>query len=140
MRRYNLHFEGSLLDEYRSNLPTYSGIYLVYRGTLSTDRKSLICAEIIYIGQAEDIRRRLSAHNKRTEFFEKLQKGEVLFYSYAKVEQDNLDRVENALIYKCQPTLNETGRDSFPYPSTVIDSDGQCALLQRHIVLDDTRE
>jgi len=139
MKQYNLHFEGSLLDDDRSNLPTYSGIYLVYRGTLSPDRKSLRCAQIIYIGQAEDIRRRLSAHNRRTDFLNTLQEGEVLFYSYVKVEQENLDRVENALIYKYKPTLNDNKKDSFPYPSTIIDSDGQCALLPKHIVLEDTR-
>lgn len=139
MRQYKLYFEGSILDDDRSNLPTYSGIYLVYRGLLTPDKKSLICSDIIYIGQAEDIRRRLSVHNKRTDFLNSLKEGEVLFYSYAKVEQENLDRIENALIYKFKPTLNDNGKDHFPYPSTIIDSDGQCALLPKHIVLEDTR-
>ena len=99
MRTFNLHFEGSILDDKRSSLPTYSGVYLVYCGTLSDDRNFLRCREIIYIGQAEDIRRRHSDHERRKDFLAQLQPGEVLFYSYAKVETALLDRIENALLY-----------------------------------------
>lgn len=136
MKTFNLTFEGSLLDEDRKNLPTYSGVYLVYRGQLTPDGNSLRCSEIIYIGQAEDIRRRHSAHERRTDFLNSLPDNEVLFYSYAKAELGDLDRIENALIFHTQPSLNEIGKDSFLYPSTEIKSDGQCALLDKDIIVD----
>lgn len=138
MRTFNLHFEGSILDDKRSSLPTYSGVYLVYCGTLSDDRNFLRCREIIYIGQAEDIRRRHSDHERRKDFLAQLQPGEVLFYSYAKVETALLDRIENALIYHQQPPLNTSGKESYLYPDTEIDSDGQCALLDRQIIVETT--
>lgn len=139
MKTYYLHFEGSILDEYRSNLPTYAGIYLVYRGVLSSDRNMVICNEIIYIGKSDDIRRRLSSHNKRTEFIQKLETGEILFYSYAKAELADLDRIENALIYHTKPSLNDQSKDAFLYPSTEILSDGQCARLDRHIIIENSQ-
>ncbi len=136
MKTFNLHFEGSILDGDRSNLPTYSGIYLVYRGVLFPDGSKVNCHEILYIGKTNDIRRRLSIHDKRKEFLSNLLPGEVLFYSYAKADIEDLDRIENALIYSRKPILNEQGKDAFLYPSTEVCSDGQCALLERNIRID----
>ncbi len=135
MKTFNLHFDGSILDENRMNLPTYSGIYLVYRGVLSADRTRLNCHDIVYIGKSLNIRNRIVSHNKRNEFLQELQSGEVLFYSYAKVGYDDLDRIESALIYYKKPKLNEQEKYTFLYPSTTIISDGECALLDRNITI-----
>lgn len=140
MKKFNLHFEGSILDEMRSSLPTYSGVYLVYCGTLSEDHKCLRCRAIIYIGQAMDIRLRHSDHDRRKDFLAQLRPGEVLFYSYAKVDMSLLDRIESALIYHHKPLLNEKGKESYLYPDTEIDSDGQCALLDKQIIVKTTME
>lgn len=131
MKTFNLHFEGSILDKYRYTLPTYSGVYLVYRGTLSSDGKSLHCNEIMYIGQSDNIRQRLFSHNKRAEFLQRLEEGEALFYSWAKVGLNDLDRVESTLIFHRKPPLNDQGKDVFLYPSTTIHSSGACARLDR---------
>ncbi len=136
MKHFNITFDGSILDEDRSNLPAYPGIYLVYVGSISQDQKHVNCRDIIYIGKAEDIRRRHLAHERRSDFLAELREGEVLFYSYAKVEKEDLDRVENALIYSQKPKLNVEGKESFPYPATEIVSEGQCALLHKDIVLE----
>lgn len=139
MRTFNLHFEGSILDENRSSLPTYSGIYIVYRGVLFPNVKMVRCDQILYIGQSNDIRRRLSVHDKRTEFLKYVKEGEVLFYSYAKADRDDLDRIENALIYNHKPPLNDHGKDSFLYPSTEVVSDGECACLDKDIIITATQ-
>lgn len=135
MKTFNLHFDGSILDENRMNLPTYSGIYLVYRGVLSADSTRLNCHDIVYIGQSDNIRRRIITHDKRTEFLQTLLAGEVLFYSYAKCDEESLNRIENALIFRMQPKLNEQGKESFLYPSTTVISDGQCALLNKIVII-----
>ncbi len=140
MRTFNLHFEGSIIDENRSSLPTYSGVYLVYRGVLFSNGTMLRCNEILYIGQSEDIRRRLSLHDKRTEFIQNLEDGEILFYSYAKADRDDLDRIENALIFSYKPRLNNQEKNTFLYPSTEVVSDGQCALLDRDIIINNTQQ
>ena len=136
MKEFRLHFDGSILDENRELLPSYSGVYLVYRGILNSDRKSLHCSEILYIGQAVDIRRRHQNHENRSLFLSKLNPNEVLFYSYAPVESEDLNRVEAALIYKQNPILNTNNKATFPYPATHIISDGQCALLNRDFTVE----
>ena len=136
MKTYRLNFEGSILDNQRLNLPTYSGIYLVYRGYLAENRTKVHCNEIIYIGQAIDIKKRLLDHEKRSLFLHHLQENEVLFYSYAKVAEEDLDRVENALVFKNQPELNDKLKDAFLYPQTQIISTGQCALVPPDFTVD----
>ena len=79
MKTYKLTFDGSWSDSIRDELPEYSGVYLVYRGTL--DRGHFLCSEIIYIGQAENIRERHKNHEKRDLFLAKRRANEVIFYS-----------------------------------------------------------
>lgn len=134
MKTYNLHFDGSWSDGIRDELPEYSGIYLVYRGTL--DRGQFLCREIIYIGQAENIRERHKNHEKRDQFLAKRRMNEVIFYSCAQVAIPELNRVENALVYETRPVLNDKLTESFPYPETIIESEGQCALLNKRFTLE----
>ena len=132
---YNLHFGGSISDSQRNLLPTYSGIYLVYRGGYNKEKKTFTCKEIIYIGQADDINDRHKNHEKRDEFLATCGPGEMVFYSYVKVDKNDLDRVENALVFKMQPILNDKLKQIFPYDETTIVSDGACALLNKNFTL-----
>lgn len=134
MKIYNLHFDGSWSDSIREELPEYSGVYLVYRGNF--DRGSFFCREILYIGQAENIRARHTTHEKRDQFLAELRPSEVIFYSCAPVAKADLDRVENALIYAMRPKLNEKLTETFPYDTTTIVSDGQCSLLSRQFTVE----
>lgn len=129
MKTFNLLFDGSWSDSIRDELPEYSGIYLVYRGNL--DRGSFLCREIIYIGQAENIRARHTKHEKRDAFLAELRPSEVLFYSCAPVAKTDLDRVENALVFEMHPKLNDKLTESFPYETTKVVSEGQCSLLNK---------
>ena len=134
MKTYKLTFDGSWSDSIRDELPEYSGVYLVYRGTL--DRGHFLCSEIIYIGQAENIRERHKNHEKRDLFLAKRRANEVIFYSCAPVATSDLNRVENALVYEMRPILNDKLTESFPYPETIIESDGQCSLLNKRFTLE----
>lgn len=136
MRTFNLNFEGSYLDDKRYYMPEYAGVYLVYRGTLTDDGKALICKELIYIGQATNIRSRLENHDRREDFLQRADNDEEIFYSCAKCNTNDLDRIENALIYHVQPPLNRNGVFSFPYPDTRIISSGQCALLDKDFTIE----
>lgn len=132
---YNLHFDGSISDSNKDQLPTYSGIYLVYRGVDNVQNNKYTCKEIIYIGQADDIKERHKNHEKHDEFLKTCKKGEIVFYSYVHVAKLDLDRVENALIFKMQPCLNDKMTQTFPYDETIVVSDGQCALLSKNFTL-----
>ena len=134
MKTFNLHFDGSWSDSIREELPKYSGVYLVYRGNL--DHGSFLCREILYIGQAENIRSRHTKHEKRGLFTAELRPGEVLFYSCAPVAKDDLDRVENALVFEMHPKLNDKLTEIFPYETTTVASDGQCSLLKKQFTVE----
>ena len=133
MKIYNLQFDGSWSDNMRDQLPEYSGVYLVYRGVLNRD--GFICREILYIGQAENIRARLINHDKHDQFLAECRLDEGVFYSCAQVAKADLNRVENALIYEMKPRLNETMKESFPYEKTVVSSSGQCSLLNTNFAI-----
>lgn len=134
--RYNIHFNGSISDNDQAYLPEYGGVYLVYRGIWSEKDKLFFCHEIIYIGKAENIKQRLLSHERRNDFLAACRPGEVIFYSYAEVSPLCFNQVEAALIYHTQPSLNDTGKDSFPYGPTHVVSDGACALLDLDIVVE----
>ena len=134
MPTYLLHFEGSLSDNDRSFLPMYGGVYLVYRGVWSEKDKLFFCHEIIYIGKADCIKQRLLSHERRTDFLSACHPGEIIFYSFAKAYDIDVNRIEAALIYHTKPRLNESGKDTFLYNPTHIVSDGACALLDVDII------
>ena len=124
-----LHFEGSIADSFRQRLPQYSGIYLVYRGRFDSKENLFYCREIIYIGQASNIRGRINNHDRRNDFLAARGKDEVIFYSYAPLETSVLDIVEGALIFVMKPRLNNNGKDTYAYQPVHVMSDGACALL-----------
>lgn len=109
MKDYILNFEGYWRDCNKGGLPTYKGVYLVYRCNYNVQNDTVNLIEIIYIGQAENIHDRHIRHEKEQIFKSQLQEGEELCFSCAKVEQD-LDLVENALIFAQKPSLNEKER------------------------------
>ena len=127
---YNLHFEGSVSDAMHTCLPQYSGVYLVYRGRFDAKDNLFYCMEILYIGQAENIRNRIMNHERRQDFLQECRRGETIFYSYAQCQNSILNMVENAYIYVMKPRLNTIGVDSYKYITPIqIISDGACALL-----------
>lgn len=126
---YKLHFDGSIADSFRQQLPRYSGIYLVYRGRFNAKDNLFYCGEILYIGQAINIRERIVNHERRLDFSATLGKNEVIFYSYAPLDISALDIVEGALIYIMKPRLNHIGKDSYIHHPIRVMSDGACALL-----------
>lgn len=130
MNEYNLNFQGYWRDCNKGGLPSYTGIYIVYRSKYipSTDRVALY--EIIYIGQAENIHDRHLKHEKYEDFIIRLKKGEELCYSCAPVDTPDLNLVENALIFAQQPILNEQGKEHFNFQPSHIKIDGQCACMK----------
>ena len=122
MKKIELNFEGYKTS--REFLPDYHGIYFVYRvsnihdnpqgGLLGT------IEELMYIGKADKqtIKQRHANHEKQQEFDAALLEGEVLWYLTAEVAPEDIDRVENGLIFKRQPRLNDVLTESFKHPDT----------------------
>lgn len=131
-KTYDLEFKGYWQDKNKSGLPHIPGIYCVYKGTLQAD-DTVILDKIVYIGEAEDINER---HNKKEhehykDFVRVCGGAEHVWYNAAEVQggEHERKRVENALIFKIQPEINDKGKDSFNYPQTTINSKGDHFLI-----------
>lgn len=126
MNNFNLNFEGYWRDCNKGGLPTYSGIYFVYRCRYNEQNDTVTLIDIIYIGQAENIHDRHINHEKEELFKNQLLPGEEICISCAPVES-NLDVVENALIFAQKPILNEKGKDRFLYGEVHLSLNGACS-------------
>ncbi len=129
MKQYNINFKGYRRDCNKSTLPHNSGIYMVYRCLYNEQSNTVQLNEIIYIGQAQDLNQRLNNHEKYSEFKAKCGPDEELCYAYADVSLDDLDIIENALIFAQKPPLNSELVDSFNYENASFLVEGRCALL-----------
>lgn len=129
MKDYNLSFEGYWRDCNKGGLPSYAGIYLVYRCLYSVETNSVSLIDIIYIGKADNIHDRHLNHEKYEDFKTQLDEGEELCYSCAPVNSD-LDLVENALVYSQKPILNEQGKFNYNFTEAHIEVNGACACLK----------
>lgn len=129
MKIYNILFRGYRRDSNKAGLPTYSGIYMVYRCTFNQEKQTVSLKELLYIGQAQNIQDRISHHNMHQEFIDATNDGEQICYSYAEVNEQDLDIVENALIFAQKPRLNDELKDNYNHKPAQFNIEGQCALL-----------
>lgn len=129
MNFFNLLFQGYCSHFNCAALPTFGGIYLVYRG-YPTSPGEVKINELLYVGQAENINARIKNHEKLPEFMSCLKVGEQIYYSCAKVDSSNLDRVENALICTQHPPVNELLQDYFNYDATTVNVSGDAKFIR----------
>lgn len=130
MKKYNVNFRGYWLDENRESVPKTSGIYLVYRCNFNAIINKVSLIEIIYIGQAIDLHERIKNHDKRNLFLSVCKNQEKICYSIAEIEPQDLNTIENALIFAQQPELNEQYKDNFNYEESAFNLDGACTLMK----------
>lgn len=130
MKRYIIYFKGYRRDCNKATLPHYSGIYIVYRCLYKTTTGKVILKGIVYIGQAEDLNERLNNHEKYSEFMNACKTNEEICYAYANVSLDDLDIIENALIYSQKPPLNTDLINSYNHESASFMIEGCCSLLK----------
>ena len=130
METIQLNFEGYWREMNKNGTPQYCGIYVVYRCVYNDVLDTVSLKEILYIGKSDDIHNRLTTHDKIELFKNKVQSGEELCYSCAKVNISILDAVENALIYAQKPVLNKQGKEIYEYQPLHIVIDGACSLMK----------
>lgn len=129
MKDYILNFDGYWRECNKNGLPTYPGIYLVYRSRYNPQNDTVSLVEIIYIGKTDNIHDRLIKHEKYDLFVSQLRENEELCYSCAEVVED-IDLVENALIFAQKPVLNDQGKDSYNYSRAHFILDGSCTRMK----------
>ena len=135
--RFDLIFNGYYSSE--EHLPKTSGIYCVYSGILNAKTDRVKLCELLYIGKAVNIYDRHQDHENKAEWLSKLKREETLWYTYAEVVPQVLDRCEAALIYLNGPQCNRKGLDSFNYYDTYISVSGAVALLKNNQVVEQTK-
>ena len=131
MKLYNILFNGYIRDENKEYLPSFGGIYMVYRCVLNRETKRISLKELIYIGRAVNINNRISNHERRDDFLSSLSEGEELCYSYSSVAPIDIDIIENALIYMQKPRLNDELKNEFNYSEAEFHIEGRCGLLEK---------
>lgn len=100
------------------NLPSCTGVYVVYAGRYNRVTKKVSRARVIYIGRADNIRERhfdgnRFCHEHLEDFHNECKNGESVWYGYAPVDGRSLKKVENAMIAMQQPPVNTDGKESY---------------------------
>lgn len=125
-----LAFDGYWREPNIGGLPALSGIYCVYACVLSAKDKTVSLKKLLYIGESEDIRKRVKGHEKWPDWRRKLTLGQELCFSGAPISPEGVRlRAEAAMIYKHKPPVNVEYVNSFPFDATTIHASGKNALL-----------
>lgn len=89
----------------------------------------------MYIGQSENIRERISNHEKEAEWKRYLYSSEELIFSCTKLSISELDRFEAAMIYEHKPPTNTEYVYNFPFPTTEVTTYGCNACLYDNFIV-----
>lgn len=127
MRVFDINFMGLLDDSEKEKFTREQGIYCVYVGTVSNNK--VTPKKLIYIGETGDFRERHydKEHEHYQDFLDECGFDEDIFYNYAVTTgftTEDRVRVQDALIYELQPSINTLSTESFNHPKTVVNIKG----------------
>jgi excinuclease UvrABC nuclease subunit len=138
-KSYALEFDGYWLEAGLGNLPAKSGIYGVYLCTYDKVQNTVSLRELIYVGEAANVRDRVGGHEKSVAWRAKLKSGELLCFNTALVAgESDRQRAEAAVIFKHKPCCNTTYVDAFPFDTTTVSISGKNALMQSSFMVQRT--
>jgi excinuclease UvrABC nuclease subunit len=127
---YNLEFGGYWLARNINGMPAKSGIYWVYACTYNPRHDTVSLERLLYIGESENVRSRVSNHESWNDWRRKLKPGEELCFNAALITPDPArERAEAAMIFKHKPPCNSEYVNSFPFDKTTVRTSGKNALL-----------
>lgn len=120
-----------------NDLTWSSGVYFVYRCTHNAASNNVTLLELIYIGEAGNIRDRVSNHECYDRWKDKLHYGEKLCWSQCE-ELSDRKTLEAALIFRHKPVLNKEYIDRFSFQSASVTLSGTIDLLDSRFTLNST--
>lgn len=129
IKTHNVTFKGYRLENDADGIPEFSGIYLAYRCIYNKETDKVSLVELVYIGQAENLKMRIAVHKSSGDLNKSCLEGETICYSYASVSLNDLDIVENALIFAQKPRLNTKLKENFVHDPAAFVIEGACRLL-----------
>ena len=137
--RIDLDFNGYWRQGNRAGIPATSGVYAVYSCRYNQDDNTVTLKQLIYFGEAENARDRISGHEKWPEWREEARDDEICF-SFAQASEKDRERAEAALIHYHRPVCNQEYKDRFPFKTTTVQSTGKCALVTTPITVRHTHQ
>ena len=135
-KSYTLDFDGYWRTPNISWLPAKSGIYCVYACTYNQQEKIVSIKKLLYIGEAENVNKRVSEHERWQDWEGELRRGEELCFNAALISpESDRQRAEAAMIHHHKPPCNVEYVDSFPFEQTTISTSGKNAELDGHFTV-----
>jgi len=134
-KTFNVSFEGYWREKNISGIPAKSGVYCVYECTYDSKSATVTIRQLIYIGEASDVRERVKNHEKKPKWKRYVSSGNELCYNFGHVESAYRDRVEAAFIFKHKPPENTEYVDKFPFDTTTIKASGRTAKLNTNFTV-----
>ncbi|QFU22385.1 GIY-YIG nuclease family protein [Shewanella eurypsychrophilus] len=132
---YSLEFEGYWREPKKGSVPAASGIYNVYTCLFNESKKTVTLKKHLYTGESQNVRERLSDHEKQPEWEKHLKTGEVLCFSVAKVSSTYRVRCEAAIINQHKPPVNTEYVNNFPFDETTMNLSGKIKFLQENFTV-----
>ena len=127
---YTLDFSGYWREQYIGNLPAKSGIYCVYACTNNKNANTITIRKLLYIGESENIKARISGHERWNDWRRELRAGEELCFNSALIGPvSDRQRAEAATINHHKPPCNVEYVNNFPFNQTTVVTTGSNAKL-----------
>lgn len=135
-KSYSLTFDGYWRAPNAGGLPAKSGVYCVYSCTHDARENRVSIRKLLYIGESANVRNRVDGHERRQDWEQELQYGEVLCFSAALIAPEaDRQRAEAAMIHHHKPPCNVEYVRSFPYEQTTISTSGRNARLDSYFTV-----
>ncbi len=135
---FTIKLDGYWREPNKGSVPAKSGVYCVYSCIYNANKKTVLLSKLIYIGESEDVKNRISDHEKFPVWKKHLKSGEVLCYSFGEVATINRARCEAAMIFHHKPPENTEYVSSFPFDKTTMKLFGETALLSTSFIVNRT--
>lgn len=131
----SLTFKGYWRAANKSAIPGEAGIYCVYACNHNPRAGTVSLRRLLYIGEANNARERVSGHERRADWEAHLRVGEELCFSFSPIAASYRQRAEAALVYYNQPPTNTEYKGNFPFDTTTVNTKGKNAKLRSSITV-----
>ncbi len=130
-----VHINGYWREEYLPEILTHPGIFFVYEANHNPEENTVDLLNLIYIGEAINIRERIKTHEKTHAWKSFIKKPNELFFASGIVDHHLLVRAKTAYIFGNNPIGNNGHIFHFPFDSTTLISTGKTAFLKPTITI-----
>ena len=129
MKSYIVRFSDLVPEMMKEELCDEKGVYFIFAAT--SVKKIYDLKELLYIGRSKGVNDRINGkHHRHADILKACKKyaGAIPVYYYGHVlaakgvecVKDDIIRVESALIFRKQPTLNDTADKKFHHEDTIV--------------------